>query len=355
MFWILATILMALAGGIVLLKLKVPGGMLVGAILGVVVLNLTTGQAYIYPQTRIIAQALAGAYIGCMVTKEDLRRMSGIIKPYLVVMGSFFALNMLVSAFIYRVTDFDLLTCLFCGAPGGMTDIPLAALDMGANAPVVTVMMFVRMLFGMAVLPSIILIADRIIEPEHARQIEEQEQQSHRETAEKKKNHTSFRAFLPACFVAFAAGIVGKMTGIPAGTMAFSLAAVIVMKLLGNVPPMPTWMRRAAQVVSGCCIGAGITKEQLMQIPKLALPATVMCLGYIVCCIGMGLVVAKVFRMELREAMLCLSPAGATDMALIAGDLGVHSPNLVVMQIFRLLGVVIFFPQIFNVINQIFG
>ena len=45
MFWILLTIAVAAAGGLVLLKCKVPGGMLVGAIVSVVLLNLITDQA----------------------------------------------------------------------------------------------------------------------------------------------------------------------------------------------------------------------------------------------------------------------------------------------------------------------
>ena len=53
--------------------------------------------------------------------------------------------------------------------------------------------------------------------------------------------------------------------------------------------------------------------------------------------------------------MLCLSPEGATEMALIAADLGVHSANLVVLQMCRLLSVMAFFPQIFTVLVWKFG
>lgn len=355
MLWILLTVAAAAAGGLLLMKLKVPGGMLVGAIIGVVILNLATGRAYIYPQTRVVAQVLTGAYIGCMVTKEDLKRLPGVIRPYLAVMASFLALNLLVGFFIYRVTDLDLLTSLFCAAPGGMTDTPLVALDMGADASMVAVMQFVRMVFGMGCLPTAIMLSDRLLEPEQAKALEEREKQLHTKQAGKKKAHVSLRKFLPTFFVALCAGIVGKLTGIPAGTLSFALAAVIVMKFVGTVPPMPMWVRRLAQVVSGCCIGAGITREQIFQLRQLVLPAVVLCLGYIACCVGMGWVISKAFHMDLREAMLSLSPAGATEMALIAADLGVHSTNLVVMQICRLLGVTVLFPQIFAVLVRLFG
>lgn len=355
MLWILLTILWAAAGGILLLKLRIPGGMLVGAILGVVILNLFTGRAFIYPQTRVLAQILTGAYIGCMVTKEDLRRLPEVIKPYLAVMVSFLVLNLLVGAFIYRATDLDLLTSLFCAAPGGMSDTPLIAMDMGADASMVAVMQFVRMVFGMACLPTVILLSDRVLEPEAAKALEEQERALHTEEAGKKKVHVSLRRFLPTFAVALCAGIIGRLSGIPAGTMSFSLVAVIVKKFVKDAPPMPMWVRRLAQVVSGCCIGAGISREQIFQLRQLLLPAVVLCLGYILCCVGMGYAISRLFKLPLREAMLCLSPAGATEMALIAADLGVHSTNLVVLQICRLLGVVILFPQIFALLIRFFG
>lgn len=42
-------------------------------------------------------------------------------------------------------------------------------------------------------------------------------------------------------------------------------------------------------------------------------------------------------------------------MALIAADLGVHSTNLVVLQICRLLGVTVLFPQIFALLSHLIG
>ena len=85
------------------------------------------------------------------------------------------------------------------------------------------------------------------------------------------------------------------------------------------------WVRRLAQVVSGCCIGAGITRDQIFQLRQLILPALVLIAGYILVCVGMGRAISRAFRMDLKESMLSLSPAGATEMALIAADLGVHS------------------------------
>lgn len=52
--------------------------------------------------------------------------------------------------------------------------------------------------------------------------------------------------------------------------------------------------------------------------------------------------------------MLTLSPAGATEMALIAADLGVESANLVVLRLCRLVGVTVLFPNIFQLVVTVF-
>lgn len=348
--WLLLTVTAALICGLLLLRLKVPGGMLVGAILGAALLNITTGQAFIYPQTRVMAQALTGAYIGCMMTREDVRHLPRLICPYLFVLASLLVLNLVMAAVFYYITDLDLLTCLFCAAPGGMSDTPLIAMDMGADSSVVAVMQFVRMIFGMGCLPTVILLSDRLIEPDASEELEGHI--DNRNTT--RKTNITLRAFLPTMCLAVAAAVLGKLSGIPAGALSAALIVAAALKLSGRCPGMPMWLRRAAQIVSGCCIGSSITRTQVFAMQKLALPAVVLCLGYMACCIGMGLVLSKLFSIPLREAMLTLSPAGATEMALIAADLGVESTDLVVLQICRLVGVMLIYPQIFYIITILF-
>ena len=349
LLWMIPTVAAALIGGTIAAKLKVPGGMLVGSLIGAASVNLLTGQAYIVPETRVVAQVITGAFIGCGLTREDLRRLPGVFKPYVLLLSGFLTLNLLIGTFIYHVTDLDVLTSLFCAVPGGISDTPLIAMDMGANGSMVAVMQLVRLLFGMLCIPAIVGLADRFMEPGQDKQLK-QEQES-REAGPK----PTLVDFLPTFFLALAAGLVGRWTGMPAGTLSFALIAVIIQKLTFNTPAMPKWVRKMAQIFSGCCIGSGITMAQVLQLRQLMLPAVVLCLGYLVYCVGGGMFLSRMFKMDLREAMLSLSPAGATEMALIAADLGINSTNLVVLQIFRLLGVTVLFPQVFGILMRFIG
>ena len=111
-------------------------------------------------------------------------------------------------------------------------------------------------------------------------------------------------------------------------------------------------MRRAAQVLSGGCIGVKITWAEVYEMKSLILPMLVMVLAYTLFCVGMGTFLAKRYRMGLREAMLATAPAGASEMTLIAADMGVVSSKLLVIQISRLLIVLTIFPQLFTLILQ---
>lgn len=70
------------------------------------------------------------------------------------------------------------------------------------------------------------------------------------------------------------------------------------------------------------------------------------CLGYMINAYLTGMVIHKTFSVSVKESMLIMSPAGASDMALISADMGVNSTLLIVAQILRLVAAASVFPQI---------
>lgn len=348
---IVITVALAVLVGTLFMKWKVPGGMLIGAVIGVAALNIITGNAYLWPQTKVFAQAFTGAYIGCMVTKDSLKKLPRVLGPYLFVMSSFFLMNLCVGLLIHRITDLDLLTCFLCAMPGGMSDTPLIALDMGADSASVALLQFVRLLFGLSCLPSIIAFSDRKVFSKANPETVDNPVEHSRATV--KKQSTPLFPFLPTLFLAVIAGFIGRKSGIPAGAMAFSLVAVSLLRISGKAPSMPIYLRRTAQVISGCCIGCTVTRSQLQSLGQLTLPAVIVCASFLALCLCGGLLIAKLFHIQRREAMLFLSPAGASEMILIAADIGVESTDLAVLQICRLIGVMLLFPQLFQWIARL--
>ena len=351
------TMVVGTLGGILFHKLKMPAGMLVGTIFAVAVLSVSTPYAVMPTSAKLVAQIITGAFIGTTISKEDILHLPRIFKPYLVVMGSFFILNCISGLLIYYISPMDLLTSLLCAMPSGVSDTPLIALDMGADAAQVALMQVVRMIFGLGGLPALIVLVDRLAERREGQNENaacEYPPDSPVISVQTPQKHSAYA--LPATLAASAVGgLFGKYLGIPAGTLAFAMLVTIVFKLLYTEAYMPRWCRKTAQVLSGCCIGTQITLSDILELRYMLLPAVILVVGYIINCVLTGHLMHRLFGISRREGMLCVSPAGATEMALISADLGVCSADLIVLQICRLIGVMAVFPQMFPFVISLLG
>lgn len=335
---LLLTFIAAIAGGLILFRLKVPGGIMVGAILSVTILSLSTGKAYMPGEAKVIAQCLAGAFIACSVSREDLKRLPHLWKPLVVLLTSLLFVNLLIGVLICRCSPLDLLSSMLCAVPGGMSDVPIIAADMGADAGKVAILQFIRMSTGIGLFPSMILLLTKnqsAADKEHMQAARISKAEAH-DTA----------CFIVTLIAAFICGIIGKKSGIPAGTLMFSMLGVIVLKLLWGKSYLPLWAKRLAQLLSGAYIGCGITKTDVIELRYLILPALLILGGYFLNSMLTGQLLHRLFGYDLRTAMLIATPAGASDMALISSDLGIDGTEVVELQIARMVLVIALFPQI---------
>ena len=326
--------------GFLFFKLKVPGGMMVGALLAVSVLSVCTDFAYMPSYARVAAQITAGAFIACTVEKSDLKRLPYIIKPAAILLTGMLILNIAMGFLIHGVTDLDWVTAFMCAVPGGMSDTPIIAADMGGNGGKVAVMQFARLLTGIGLFPSLILAVTK------QEKIPQREGRG-RVTSGGKKNPAEFAL---TAVVAGVCGVIGKLSGVPVGALLFALIGVIVLKLLFDKAYLPMWMKRAAQVLSGCYIGSSVTYQDVAELKDLIPAVILLLLGYMVTCLIVGGIMAKVCGMSRRESMLAATPAGASEVARIPAPWGVQSPDLIVLQVVRMLVVISVFPQIINLL-----
>lgn len=328
-----------------LLRLKVPGGMMVGAILAVTILSITTDLAVMPVQAKVTAQCLAGAFIACSVSREDLKNIPRLWKPLVVLLASLLAVNLLMGLLIWRISPLDPLTAMLSCVPGGMSDTPIIAADMGADAGKVAILQFVRMSAGIGVFPSLILLITKD-PPGPAASPDEPAK-----PASADGQHGRNAAFLVTLAAAFLCGIVGRLSGIPAGTLVFSMFGVIALKLLTGKAYLPMWAKRLAQVLSGAYIGCGISRRDLLELRYLLLPAVLILAGYFLNSLLTGQLLHRLFGYSQKTAMLIATPAGASDMALISADLGVTDKTVIELQIIRMVVVISVFPQIIAAIS----
>ncbi|MTI54706.1 MAG: membrane-spanning protein [Geosporobacter ferrireducens] len=341
------TILLGTFVGYLFSRFKIPGGMMVGSIVAVSLFNITTGMAYIPAAGRLAAQIVAGAFIGVSVEKSDLSRLKFIIKPAIVLIIGMMILNIVSGLLIYRFSPLDLVTSLMCAVPGGMSDIPIISGDMGADASKVAVMQFIRLVAGIGFFPAIIA---KIAKGKDELEV------CHDEVYKRVKSESHHLAsFIMTIVIAAVFGLIGKYAGITAGALILSMVSIIVLKLSTGKACMPKWMRRFAQVLAGAYIGSSVQYADVLEMKYLVVPAIILILGYSLACMMIGRFLNRTFNMSIKESMLTATPAGASDMALIAADIGVESADVIVLQIIRMVVVVSVFPQLISLIVKLAG
>lgn len=168
------------------------------------------------------------------------------------------------------------------------------------------------------------------------------------------KTPYSHSGFALTTVVALVGGVLGKLSGVPSGTLLFALIFTIVAKQLVDGCMLPLWVRRCAQILAGAYIGTSVNQEDVRNMGRLVVPAILLVAGYFFVCIVVGKLLKKHCQFQLKEGMLCATPAGAADMALISADIGVTSPDVVVLQIARMLFAITVFPQVIYAIACLF-
>ena len=139
------TLLCAFLGGTLLRTLKVPAGTIMGSMIAVLILNLTTGQGWVPKQTSMIAQTLVGATIGLRFTRAALVELKSIWAPALVVVVGCVLVNFAIGFAVSKIGGLDMKTALLATAPGGQSEMALLAQDLNADVTKVAVLQSLRL------------------------------------------------------------------------------------------------------------------------------------------------------------------------------------------------------------------
>ena len=291
-------------------------------------------------------------FIGCTITREHLKKLPSVWKPIICVLGSYLLMNLVMGTITWKLSGIDFLTALFCTCPGGLSDTTLVAMDMGAVVTEVVTMQMLRVIYGLSVIPATIQLADKVLAPRlglSRRCYGEETSDNHAKTSQ------PVYTVLITLSVAAVGGMVGKLSGIPAGTLLFALIFSILLRLKWEKANLPLFIRRCAQVLSGCCIGIRVRREELQALQQLIVPAILMLVAYSGICVLVGILIAKHFDMDLCEGMLCLAPASPSEMTLLAADMHISNPNLIVVQLCRQISAITVFPQVFLLYIKLIG
>ena len=338
--------------GLLCRKKDIPAGMMIGSMMGAMLFSVLTGLAWVPVEFRFLAQAVSGAAIGFGFGREDAKKLPGMIKPLSLLMLALIVVNLVVGLLIYFFSPLDIITSLLCCLPGGLSETPPIAEEMGGNMAQVAFLQFIRMSVGIGLLPAILghMFKDDL----------KSVPQPAPSAASKSANSASAEQplTLPLILLMIIAtiggGFLGNWVGIPAGTIIGSMLLTMALKLALPRIHFSVKIKRAAQVLAGSYVGSSVTAQDLRSLPYLIVPVVLIIVGYTIYWLILGRAMHNLYGIERKAAYLSVIPAGGGDIALMAADLGIYDTDLLVMQIFRMILVIGIFPQVIRLIAAFF-
>lgn len=152
---IILTLIAAVIGGFIGLRLRIPAGALIGSIIASAIFNIITAKGFLPLNFRLAAQMVVGGYIGLSFSRNSLIQIKENIVPLVIMVASLFVFSILLGLLLYKITNIDLITALLGSAPGGLTEMAIIADSYGADISTVATMHLIRIMSVVIFLPAI--------------------------------------------------------------------------------------------------------------------------------------------------------------------------------------------------------
>lgn len=332
------TLLVAAIGGMLFLVLKIPGSLMVGAMLATILFHALTGSGEIPGGASVLVQFLLGTYIGSMLHREDLRKLRQLWAPALLLLLSMTAYAIVTGVFFAKAAGCDLMTALYSTAPGGMVEVCLFAGDMGGNTSVIAAFHTLR--------TGILYLAVPVIAAILLKKREKETGQAAAAPAEAPAadRKTLLRRMLLTLAAGAAGAILGKCSGIPAGTLLLSIVTAGAATILTGKTYVPRWLKRVAQILSGCVIGMRCDVRDFLYISS-ALPSVLLIiLGYLLLTVALGRLLSRRGYVDLPTGIFSCCAGGVSDVTLVASDYDVDLAKVVLLHLARYLSIFVTYP-----------
>ena len=338
MNWVL-TLLAGVAGWQLAARWKLPAPAMLGSMLAVGLTNILFDYAALPMAVKVFAQAISGAFIGMQIGRKDVARMRGLIVPFLLLAVMLTVNTFIVGIAIQKLCGWDWITALLSCVAGGVTDISLIAMEMDADVGTVAMMQTARLVGVLLFFPYWIQFVTRH-EPKTAPAMEEKPLDA---------VHIVFTLLL-----SIGLGYLGNASGLPAASMVFPMIAVAALNCTTSVCAVPLAIKNIAQLLAGSLVGVSITAATFSSLSSTLVPVGLLLLSYWTVNGLYSGICRRTKLLDLKSAMFASAPGGATDMSLIAADLGADLSQIALIQVLRAAYVVaVMLPLILGFIQWI--
>ena len=342
---LILTLIIAILGGYLASKKKVPAAYMLGALFLVAIFNIFFNRAFLPSYFKFVIQIATGTFIGSRFRSEDVKMLKKVIVPGMAMVVLMIVFSFLLSYLMSTFLGIDNLTSFFATAPGGIMDISLIAYDFKANTSQVALLQLIRLISVISFVP---FFTKKCYERNIKKSVNSEQEIENKK--EKKFEIKSEKSFLFTIIVGIVGGIIGYFSHLPAGTMSCSMALVAYFNVKTHKAYMPIPLRKIIQSFGGALIGAKVTLGDVIALKDLILPIILIIIGFCLMNVLVGFFLYRTTKFSLSTALLSASPGGMSDISLMAEDLGANAPQVASMQFLRAIFIVGVYPIIIKIL-----
>lgn len=318
----------------ILEALKLPGGIMIGAMLAAIVLAASDARIRMPPRSVIAVQGLVGFLIASTIPPTiigDLVRdwpllLTGLVG---VIAGS-----TAIGLALMRWGGLPGATGIWGMVPGAATPMILMAEENGADARLVAVMHKVRMLIVITVAAMVAsagtpsaIASSAVVKAGWFPPVQ-------------------WGWLAVTVVLSVGSALLASWLRVFAGPMLVSLALAISLQGLGWIQiELPHWLLAIAYTIVGWTVGLGFTRPVVWYALRLLPLVVAASVALILFCAGLAVVMVVAGGVDPMTAYLATSPGGVDSIAIIAISTTVDIRFVMAMQITRMIVVMLIAPS----------
>lgn len=306
-------------------------------------------------------QVILAIVIGQQMTMSVVHMFeaSWMITTVILVLSLGFSL--LSGLFLWRLSDANLLTCLYATTPGGISSMPSLSQEAGANPIMVSVIQTMRIFLVVSIVP---LFATGWQNPD----VSTGSFVHHTGVFNQGVNilnmvgsHLSGTVIWTLFLVVAATGgyYLAKKMKIPAPRLVGGIIGVSVAQVVSSVitgvdilPWLPGWIKISAQIFLGASIGLSITREMFVGMGKVILVGFIGSVALVGVMMAISVAVSHWTGIPLVTSILAFAPGGVAEMAITAVSLKANASFVVAAQTLRLVAIFLILPPVFRLLGE---
>ncbi|GAA5344374.1 AbrB family transcriptional regulator [Planifilum fimeticola] len=316
----------AAIGGVSFFLLGLPLPFLLGAMSATALLQTLRSDPLPAPQgVTQFAQSLIGVSIGCSFSLSFYQSLIGLAVPLIVYLLSVMVLGLVSGILLFKLSDLDGMTALFCCVPGGASEMISYSEAYGADSRIVATYHTARIV--------LIIVSMTFLAPWLAGS------PSAGSTAGGAGNSLDLFAFWTPVLL-----VIGTLAWWLSTRIRFRAASFLLAVLLGvigngvlfHLDKAPLTFTMIGQMLLGISVGSKFDRATWIRIVRLGKTMMLVMMFTLLISLGIGYLFYRVTSAGLVTSLLATIPGGAAEMATIALTLGCDVTLVATIQMIRL-------------------